>query len=103
MQMPAAIWLPIVRYLGFWDVPRWVLAGSPDSGFWLLDSPFDDVADDYSLFFRVRFAGGELEAALAAFQARGSHEETDVDEFIAVLDIQFDATRRVSLMRQPQG
>ncbi|MBT2745193.1 MULTISPECIES: hypothetical protein [unclassified Lysobacter] len=101
MPIPAATWLPILSYADFWDVPRWLLAGGRDHGFWLLESRFDDDADEYSPFFRVKFVGNEPGAARAAFDAGSIAGEAAADELIAVRDIQFDPTVRARLLRRP--
>ncbi|UJB20712.1 MULTISPECIES: hypothetical protein [Lysobacter] len=101
MQIPVATWLPILGYADFYDVPRWLLAGGQDHGFWLLESRFDDSADEYSPFFRTKFVGNEPGAARAAFDAGSIAGEAATDELIAVRDIQFDPTVRARRMRRP--
>ncbi|MFQ6310214.1 hypothetical protein [Lysobacter capsici] len=99
MKMPAATWLPIVVYADFCDVPRWVLAGDQEDGFWLLDSRFDDDADEYPSFFRVKFVGNEPGVARAVFDT-GAIGDVAAAEVIAVDELQFDPTVRASVMRQ---
>lgn len=99
MKMPVATWLSIVVYADFCDVPRWALAGNNDAGFWLLDSQFDDDADEYPPFFRAKFVGTELEAARAVFDT-GTIGDVAAAEVIALDEIQFDPTVRASVMRR---
>lgn len=99
MKMPAARWFSIVRYADFCDVPRWILTGNQDDGFWLLDGQFDDGADEYPSFFQVKFVGNELGAAWAVFDT-GTIGDVAVAEVIAVDEIQFDPTVRASVMRR---
>ncbi|MGH8079339.1 MAG: hypothetical protein ACREP7_02110 [Lysobacter sp.] len=100
MRVPVDQWLPIVEYRDFHDIPRWILAGDADAGYWLLGAGFDDDADEYPSRFAVDFIGNDLSAALDAFRRSGP---SGARYSVAVSDIEFDASRRARLMFRTVG
>lgn len=90
MTPPA--WLPI-RYRDFYDVPRLVVFERNDELF-LLDSAFDDEADEYSETFTVYRLPA---AARALLDADSWANLSGMGEAIGQIDVdavEFDPTRR---------
>lgn len=93
--MPRMRWLPILEYRDFYDVPRLVLV-RVGGRFLLLDSPFDDILDDYAPEYDVfeftddprPFVGPDWRS----LPSRGRHLGR-----VPVASITFDRTRRLSI------
>lgn len=91
-------WTPILEYRDFYDVPRMILVRAGDRWI-LLDCPFDDDADDYSLTYKVyELASDPREAESADWRpltASGRFlNEVPVDA------VEFDETRRAAFRSQ---
>lgn len=100
-MMPTGVWLEIVSYRSFWDVPRFILAADPSSGFWILDGGFDPAQDEYSDRYRIFFAGTGREQARAAFEAQASGDIREVIGIVPVTSVEFDSTKRQELRIKP--
>lgn len=81
---------------GFHDVPRLFLAGSDAAGFWILESEFDDVEDEYSDTFLVYAAGRSFVEAAERFERHCQGDRRDSAGMIAVARVAFDATVRAN-------
>jgi len=99
-MLPFNEWLTIVTYRDFHDVPRLILAADEHVQFWILDSQFDDGADDYSPQYAVYFAGRELDSAQLAFR-RHAGSGAGIRESaasVSVKEVEFDQTCRRKLL-----
>lgn len=97
MKIPLGTPLAIVAYRDFHDVPRLILATDSDGGFWVLDSHFDDDADEYSPVYKVFFVGDDLCAAKQALESWPNRSTGLGIGAIAVDRVRFDDTRRKAL------
>jgi hypothetical protein len=88
-------WLPIIKYTGYWDVPRRIFLER--NGVELaLDCPFDEGMDDYADHYQVyQLPTGTID--------RLQRRELTVDEAVGagiaigsvrVADVRFDETKR---------
>lgn len=94
MNIPNDTRLVIVAYRDFYDVPRLMLASDQDARFWILDSPFDDSADEYSPNYAVHFVGHDPSSSRQAFELWSSCQTGSSVGTIAVNRVRFDETRR---------
>lgn len=101
MIMPTGVWLTIVSYRDFYDVPRLMLAADPESRYWILDSSFDDEQDEYSAAYSVYFAGRQLEQANAAFDFHAKGDKREVRGTVPITHLKFDPTKRLQFVLQP--
>jgi hypothetical protein len=91
-------WTPILGYRDFYDVPRMILVRAGDRWI-LLDCPFDDDADEYSLTYKVyELASDPREAERADWRPLPDSGRY-LDE-VLVDAVEFDETRRAAIRSQ---
>ena len=98
MNIPQNIPLTILEYRDFHDFLRLILAGDQEGRFWILDSPFDDAADEYSKNYSIFFAGHDLHESRQLLESWPSHPGGLSVGSIAVDRVRFDDTRRKEFM-----
>ena len=80
-------------YGGFWDVPRTIVCGIRDLTV-VLDSPFDDEADDYETDYTVYIVLKPLPAGVAVNWSTLAAEDSVSIGRLPVSEINFDPTKR---------
>jgi hypothetical protein len=96
MMIPTDIWLTVVSYRDFYDLPRLIFIADEDLRYWILDNSFDDELDDYSSIYSVYFAGSQPEQAYAAFELHAGGEKGGVVEVVPTSHLKFDPTKRLT-------
>lgn len=94
MMVPTDVWLTVVSYRDFYDIPRLILVADQQSKCWMLDCSFDDDRDEYSTSYNTYFVGYESDQAQAIFERHAKGATGEVVGIVPVMDIEFDATKR---------
>jgi hypothetical protein len=89
-------WIDVVTYRGFYDVPRVILAKTVGSGFWILESAFDDETDDFADCYRIYNAGEDEAGARACFERHLQGMVGALVGEIPVARLLFDDTQRAA-------
>lgn len=89
--------LDIVECRDFYDVPHAVLVAGAQS-YWILDAPFDDTLDDFSLDYAISFAGVDRDGARRLFaDVCERRVAAEVVDRVPRWRVEFDTTRRREL------
>jgi hypothetical protein len=86
----------IAGYLGFYDLPRTILAVDASGRCWVFDCPFDERRDDYAPAYTLHEVKEPVPDAAAFLRRHCARGHPEGIGSIPVEALAFDATRRRS-------